>query len=45
MRKYHKTIRIISIITGVLLVIIGVMLFTGTLERLAQYGFFIDLGL
>jgi cytochrome c-type biogenesis protein len=45
MRKYHQTIRIISIITGVILVIIGAMLITGTLEKLAQYGFFVDLGL
>lgn len=45
MRKYHKTVRVVSIVTGVILVIVGVMLFTGTLERLAQFGFFIDLGL
>jgi len=45
MRKYSRWIRIISIITGVILVVLGVMLFTGTLERLAQFGFFFDFGL
>jgi hypothetical protein len=29
----------------VLLVVVGVMLFTGTLERLAAFGFFVDFGL
>ncbi|NIM94345.1 MAG: cytochrome c biogenesis protein CcdA [Anaerolineales bacterium] len=46
MRNHARAIRVISIITGILLVIVGVMLFTGTLERLAQeFGFLIDLGL
>jgi len=45
MRKYSRWIRIISIITGVILVVLGIMLFTGTLERLAQFGFFFDFGL
>lgn len=45
MRRYKGAIRVISIATGVILVIVGVMLFTGTLEILARYGFFIDFGL
>lgn len=45
MRRYGKVVRYLSIATGVILVILGVMLMTGTLERLAQYGFFIDFGL
>jgi cytochrome c-type biogenesis protein len=45
MRKYSRWIRTISIITGVVLVVLGIMLFTGTLERLAQFGFFFDFGL
>jgi cytochrome c-type biogenesis protein len=45
MRRYGKVVRYLSIATGVILVIVGVMLMTGTLERLAQYGFFIDFGL
>lgn len=45
MRRYGKVVRYLSIATGVILVILGVMLMTGTLERLAQYGFFVDFGL
>jgi cytochrome c-type biogenesis protein len=45
MRRYGKVVRYLSIATGVLLVIVGIMLMTGTLERLAQYGFFVDFGL
>jgi hypothetical protein len=45
MRRYSRAIRYLAIGTGVVLVIIGVMLLTGTLERLAQFGFFIDFGL
>jgi cytochrome c-type biogenesis protein len=45
MRRYNKLIRAISIATGVILVIVGVLLLTGTLERLAQFGFFVDFGL
>lgn len=45
MQRYSKAIRYLAIATGVVLVIIGVMLFTGSLERLAQFGFFIDFGL
>lgn len=45
MRRYGKAVRYLSIATGVILVILGVMLMTGTLERLAQYGFFVDFGL
>ncbi len=44
-RRHRRTIRYVSYATGVLLVIVGVMLFTGTLERLAQFGFFVDFGL
>lgn len=45
MQRYSKAIRYLAIATGVVLVIIGVMLLTGTLERLAQFGFFVDFGL
>jgi cytochrome c-type biogenesis protein len=45
MKRYGKVVRYLSIATGVILVIVGVMLLTGTLERLAQYGFFVDFGL
>jgi cytochrome c-type biogenesis protein len=45
MRKYSRWIGILSVVTGAVLVILGVMLFTGTLERLAQFGFFVNFGL
>jgi len=45
MRRYGKFVRYLSIGTGVILVIVGLMLLTGTLERLAQFGFFVDFGL
>lgn len=45
MRTHSQAIRYISIATGALLVVIGIMLLTGTLERLANFGFLIDFGL
>jgi cytochrome c-type biogenesis protein len=45
MRRNARTVRIVSKVTGVVMVIVGVMLLTGTLQSLAQYGFFVDLGL
>ena len=45
MRRYGKLVRYLSIATGFIMVIVGVMLLTGTLERLAQFGFFVDFGL
>ncbi|HEX9795457.1 MAG TPA: cytochrome c biogenesis protein CcdA [Anaerolineales bacterium] len=45
MRRHRTAIRYISLATGVLLIVVGIMLLTGTLERLAQFGFFVDFGL
>jgi cytochrome c-type biogenesis protein len=45
LRKYGKVMRYIEIGMGVVLVIIGIMLFSGTFERLAQYGLWVDFGL
>ncbi len=45
MRRHARAIRTLSIVTGVLMVIIGVMLLTGTLEQLAGFGFLVDFGL
>jgi cytochrome c-type biogenesis protein len=45
MRRHGKVIRVFSLVTGAMLVILGVMLLTGTLERLAQFGFLVDFGL
>ncbi len=45
MRTHSKTVRTISIVFGIIMVIVGVMLLTGTMERIAQFGVFLDLGL
>jgi cytochrome c-type biogenesis protein len=45
MRRHNRAIRIVSKITGAAMVIVGILLLTGTLERLAQFGFFVDFGL
>lgn len=47
LRKYGKMMHYIEIAMGVILVIVGVMLFTGIFERIAQAGqfFWIDFGI
>jgi cytochrome c-type biogenesis protein len=47
LKKYGKTMRYVEIAMGVILVIIGVMLFTGVFELIAQQGqfFFFDFGI
>ncbi len=44
-RRHGHIARIAEIVMGVLLVVVGVMLATGTFARLAQYGTFFDFGL
>ncbi len=45
LRKYGRVMRITEIIMGVILIIVGILLFIGTFETLARFGIFIDLGL
>ncbi|OQX65589.1 MAG: hypothetical protein B6I38_03175 [Anaerolineaceae bacterium 4572_5.1] len=45
LRKYGKAMHYVEIAMGVILVIIGIMLFSGTFELLARYGVFVDFGL
>lgn len=45
LQKYGKVMRYVEIFMGVVLVIIGMMLFAGTFAILAQYGFWVDFGL
>jgi len=45
MRRYAGAVRVVSKVTGAVMVIIGILLLTGSLQRLSQYGFFVDLGL
>ena len=42
MRRYTRAIRILSVITGVVLVVVGILLFTGTLSLLARFDPLID---
>jgi cytochrome c-type biogenesis protein len=44
-RRYGKAMRYIEIIMGVILIIVGVMLFLGTFQTLSRFGFFVDFGL
>ena len=45
LRKYGRVMHYAEIAMGVVLVIVGVMLFAGTFELIARYGYFVDLGL
>ena len=44
-QKYGKVMHYTEIVMGVILIIVGGMLFFGTLEQLNRFGLFIDLGL
>ncbi len=45
LKKYSKVMRVTEIIMGVLLVVVGAMLFLGTFEQIANFGYFVDFGL
>lgn len=45
LKKYSKTMRYVEIAMGVILVVVGIMLFAGTFELLARYGLWVDFGL
>jgi cytochrome c-type biogenesis protein len=45
LRKYGRAMRIVEVVMGVLLVIVGAMLLLGTFQLLAGYGTFFDFGL
>ena len=44
-RKYSRYTRYVSIVTGIMLVIVGVLLLSGQLQKLAGLGSFIDFGI
>ena len=44
-KKYGKAMRYVEIAMGVLLVIIGVLLFLGALQQLSRFGWSVDFGL
>jgi len=44
-RKYAKVMHYTEIIMGMILIIVGIMLFLGTFQQLSRFGFIFDLGL
>ncbi|MBI3738748.1 MAG: cytochrome c biogenesis protein CcdA [Chloroflexi bacterium] len=45
LRKYSKVMRYVEIAMGVIMVIVGVMLFAGVFELIARYGYYVNFGL
>jgi cytochrome c-type biogenesis protein len=45
LRKYGKAMHYVEIAMGVVLVIVGIMLFFGVFALLARFGFFVDFGI
>src|SRR5512140_69682 len=45
LRKYSKTMHYVEIAMGVVLVVVGVMLFAGIFELIARYGYYVNFGL
>ncbi|RME07718.1 MAG: cytochrome c biogenesis protein CcdA [Anaerolineae bacterium] len=45
LQRHGKVMYYAEIVMGVILIVVGVMLFLGTFEQLARFGFFVDLGL
>ncbi len=45
LRRYRKVMHYVEVGMGVLVIIVGVMLFIGTFEQLSRFGLFVDFGL
>lgn len=45
LRRYGKVMHWVEVAMGVVLIIVGAMLFLGTFNTLGRFGFFVDLGL
>jgi cytochrome c-type biogenesis protein len=45
LRKYNKIMHYVEIAMGVVLVIVGVLLFAGVFELLARYGYYVNFGI
>jgi cytochrome c-type biogenesis protein len=45
LRRYQKALHYIEIGMGVVLIIVGILLFLGVFETLARYGWFVDFGI
>lgn len=44
LKRYGKVMHSVEVIMGIVLVVVGVMLFLGTFQQLSRFGFFFDLG-
>ncbi len=45
LRKYNKVMHYVEVTMGVVLVVVGVLLFAGVFELMARYGFYVNFGL
>lgn len=45
LRRYSKVMRYVEIVMGVILVIVGIMLFAGIFELIARYGYYVNFGI
>ena len=45
LRKYGKVMHYVEIAMGVILIIVGLMLFFGIFEQMARFGWWVDFGL
>ncbi len=45
LRKYSRLMRYVEIAMGVVMVIVGILLFAGVFELLARYGFYVNFGI
>jgi cytochrome c-type biogenesis protein len=45
LRRYGKVMHYVEVAMGVILVVVGVMLFTGVFELIARYGYYVNFGI
>jgi cytochrome c-type biogenesis protein len=45
LKRYRRALHIVEVLMGTILIIVGIMLFMGTFELIARYGYFIDFGI
>jgi cytochrome c-type biogenesis protein len=45
LQRYSKAMHYVEVAMGVILVIVGIMLFTGVFELIARFGYFVDFGI
>lgn len=45
LRRYGRVMRVVEIVMGVILVVVGIMLFAGTFQIISSWGFYVNFGL